>query len=344
MGSRTSRIRSLAIALAALAVVITFTGPPAHAQTQTAMDPGPSQEEMARRWAPIHYQDVDVTGHHALSGRSDYITRVDFDGDLVGRNNWENAGAPNADLSAHAYYSVVETSTHWFITYMFFHPRDWVDHPFDAEHENDAEGALLSIERDGSTYGVLRSAITVAHLDFFSYVPDGSTWTSGVEDVDGTLQFETSPHDGQLHPVTAQEAKGHGLKARPDYDIDGGDGIVYYPSTVAEVPRHANDRNVTYNLVNIAAANGLWVQRANADLFAGFGTFAGDDAENPNGDTCGDGTSQCSIDAANAPWGWDDHDDIPGRGEIATDPAKLVAEYFTIPEGLSRDYTSNLYQ
>jgi hypothetical protein len=28
---------------------------------------------LAYRWAPVHYQDVDQTGSHALGGRSDYV-------------------------------------------------------------------------------------------------------------------------------------------------------------------------------------------------------------------------------------------------------------------------------
>jgi len=297
-----------------------------------------SLAELALRWAPIHHQDVDATGSHSLGGRADYVAAVDFDGDLNGRNNWDRAGQSGTSLAAHAYYSVLETSTHWFITYVFFHPRDWTDHPFfETEHENDAEGVLLAIERDGSTYGVLRGAVTVAHSDFYSYIPAGSTWSSGRESVDGTLQTQASPHDAHPHPVTAQEAQGHGLKAYPQYTING-DGVVYYPSTVAETPSSGNDRDVRYQLIDIFAAGGLWAQRANTDLFAGLGTFAGDDS----GD-CGVGTWDCGVNSANAPWGWDDGNDLPARGELASDPAKLSAEYFTIPGGLSRAYTHNPY-
>lgn len=242
---------------------------------------------------------------------------------------------------------MVETSTHWFITYMFFHPRDWIDHPFlETEHENDSEGVLLSIERDGSTYGSLRSAVTVAHTDLFSFVPAGSGWTSGRESVDGTLQLQASPYDQYLHPVTAQETHGHGLKAWPYYNIDNngnGDGIVYYPSTVAQTPRTGNDRNVQYNLIDIFAANGLWAQRNNASLFAGWGSFAGDDDKSSGADSCGVNTYACTLNSANAPWGWDDSNDLPARGELATDPAKLVVEYFTIPGTVSRTYTVNPY-
>ncbi|GIJ43165.1 hypothetical protein Val02_00510 [Virgisporangium aliadipatigenens] len=303
-----------------------------------------SHAQLALRWAPIHYQDVDQTGGHALGGRSDYVTRVDFDGNWTGRDNWE--GAARVAAAAYApsvYYSVVETSTHWYVTYLFFHPRDWTDHPFfETEHENDAEGVLLAVERDGSTYGALRAAVTVAHSDFYSYTPAGSTWTSGRESVDGTLQLQTNPRDGLSHPVTAQEAKGHGLKAFPQYNIQG-DGLIYYPATSAEPPANADDRDVPYTLVDIFASGGLWSRRNDTALFAGWGSFAGDDDTSTGSDACGVGTYDCGTDSANAPWGWDDGNDVPGRGELATNPARLAAEYFTIPGNLSRTYTSNRY-
>lgn len=333
--TRTRRPRTMRTLIAAAATAL-LTGSLLTAPTPAAA--AVSRAELALRWAPIHYQDVDATGSHALSGQSDYITRVDFDGDLNGRNNWDRAGQAGTSLAAHAYYSVVETSTHWYITYFFFHPRDWTDHPFfETEHENDGEGTLFAIERDGSPYGVLRSAVTVAHSDFYSYTPAGSTWTSGRESIDGTLQFQASPHDAFQHPVTAQEAQGHGLKAYPQYAING-DGLIYYPSTVAETPSSSNDRDVRYKLIDIFADGGLWAQRSNPSLFASLGTFAGD-----NSGDCGVGTWSCSTNSANAPWGWDDGNDLPARGEIASDPAKLSAEYFSAPAGLARTYSYNPY-
>ena len=291
---------------------------------------------LALRWAPIHYQDVDQTGSHALGGAADYITRYDFDGDLEGRNNWQHAGNAAYPLSAHAYYSVVETSTHWFIVYLFFHPRDWSDSFFDTEHENDAEGLLITVQRDGSQYGVLKSAVTVAHKDFYSYAPSGGNWTSGNESIDGTLPMAS--FNGDLHPVTAQEAKGHGLKARGGYDIVG-DGVVYYPSlTTTEVPSGPDDRNVLYKLVDIFEPGGMWDQRFNSTLFANFGSFAGDKS-----DGCGAGTIGCDENAANTPWGWDDHDDGPARGALATDPAGVAYNYFRIPEAIDGVYTYNPY-
>lgn len=320
--------KALATALITTGVAVLALAAPASA--------APGRAELALRWAPVHHQDVDQTGDHALGGKSDYIARADFDGDLNGRNNWDNTGT--GDLTAAAYYSVTETSSHWFITYLFFHPRDWVDHPFfETEHENDGEGVLLAVEKNGTDYGVLRSAVTVAHSDFYSYLPSGSTWTGGRESNDGTLQFAASPHDAFQHPVTAQEAKGHGLKAWPQYQIDG-DGVTYYPATSGEAPSGPNDRDVKYQLIDVFAGGGLWAQRNNASLFAGLGTFAGDTTGG-----CGTGTYSCGTNSANAPWGWDDGNDVPGRGELATDPAKVSAEYWTVPGTLERSYTYNPY-
>jgi len=331
-----------AIATRTLCAAVIFLSAAA-TQSAGAVDPLSMQDPadravLALRWAPIHYQDVDQTGSHSLGGAADYITRYDYDGDLNARNNWDHAGNATYPLAAHAYFSVVETSTHWFIVYLFFHPRDWSDNFFDTEHENDSEGLLLTVERDGSPYGVLKSAVTVAHTDFFSYTPVGSDWGDGHEDIDGQLTMQS--YDGETHPVTAQQAKGHGLKAWPYYDIAGGDGIIYYPSlTTAEVPSGPNDRNVLYKLVDIFEPGGMWDQRNNSSLFASVGSFAGDSSGG-----CGSGAIGCTANAAHAPWAWDDSNDGPSAGALATDPAGLVANYFHIPEAVSRIYTFNPYR
>ena len=329
-----ARALRAALSAAVLAMMLPWSASRAQALDRAAL---------ALRWAPIHHQDVDVDGDHAVGGKADYITRVDFDGDWNARNNWENTG--KFPLRAYAYYSVVETSTHWFILYMFFHPRDWVDHDlFETEHENDAEGVLLTVHRDGSPWGALRSAVTVSHKDFYSYLPEGSPWRAGFEDLDGKLEMADLP-DGK-HPVTAQEAKGHGLKAHPGYAING-DGVSYFPSTVAEEPDGPNDRNVKYALIDIFGPDGLWHRRNDPQTFANPTALAGDDDESSGPDACGFATFECGTDSANPPWGWDDGNDLPGKGVIATDPAYLALGYFSIPASENLDffytYTFNPY-
>ena len=308
--------------------------------------------DLAYRWAPIHYQDVDTD---ELGGKADYITRVDYDTGVAGaipwrsNDNWENLNKAGADLSAHVYYSVVETSTHWFIVYAFFHPRDWwsASDPLETEHENDMEGLLAFVRKDGTDeYGELEGIVTVAHKDFYSYKPAGSPVTGGNEGIDGTLEMRM--FDGALHPVTAQEARGHGLKAYPDYKIEGNppDGVVYYPSkSIAEEPSGPNDRDVKYKLVDIFSYDGLFDRRSDGSTFStksdDWGAFDGDE-----GGTCGDGLPDCTVDSAKAPWAWDDHDDGTSmrRGYLATQPAWLVDYYFNNLGAFDRGYERNRYQ
>lgn len=288
--------------------------------------------DLARRWAPIHYKDVDATGTYAEGGKSDYLTAINYDNDWNAENNWNNLPAYANSLAAHCYYSIVESKTHWFITYAFFSPRDWTDNPLLYQldqHENDMEGVLMIVEKDGSTYGSLKGAVTVSHSDFFSYVPSGSSFVSGLESIDGTLQMRD--FNGELHPITAQDAKGHSLKAWPQHDIDG-DGIIYYPSAsgTAQIPADNYDNYVEYKLVDIFENGGLWDQRFNTELFSSpGGGFKGNDFK---------------TGGANAPWAWNDGNDaIVQGGEFATDPAKLADNYFDGVGNLSRTYVNNKY-
>lgn len=293
--------------------------------------------ELALRYAPIHHQDVHTRGAHALSGAADYLTAVDFDGDNDAGNNWDNAGDPRFALSAHAYFSVVETPSHWFITYDFFHPRDWSSTFFETEHENDSEGVLLVVARDGSRFGALRAAVTVVHSDFYSFVPATSRWASGREDVDGKLAL--APFAGELHPITAQQAETHALKAWPYYRIRQ-QGVVYYPSlTEAEVPKGPDDRHVMYRLHDMLEPGGLWARRDDRRLFSRFGAFAG----NRSGG-CGQGAIWCARDAARASWAWNDHDDRSPTGAMARDPAQLARAYFNTHEPVSGSYSFNPFR
>jgi hypothetical protein len=288
----------------------------------------PFDLSLALHHAPIHFQDTDST-----DSKMDYLTRADFDGDWRSDNNWDNA--KSFPLKAHAYYSVVETCTHWYITYGFFHPRDWDDSTFGQEHENDMEGALEIVRKDGSQFGELEGMITIFHTDFFSYKAPGSPLTDGGENIDGTLTMQS--FGGASHPRTSQQAKGHGLKAFPfTSDFTGAsnqDGIIYFPSdSIAEIPSSGNDRDVKYRLIDFFS--GPWQRQlveaslstssASRFTFSTWGSFKG----NTSGG-CGSGAKSCSTNSANPSWGWNDGDDVsPFRGVMALDPAGLTQDYF----------------
>jgi hypothetical protein len=328
-----SALSTLAMALAWW-VVLGFCANTANAESATELG---FRAQLALRHAPIHHQDVHTRGAHSLSGAADYITRVDFDGDDDAANNWDNAGDQRFPLAAHAYFSVVETTSHWFITYLFFHPRDWSSTFFETEHENDAEGVLLTVARDGSRFGSLRAAVTVVHSNFYSFLPAGSTWGAGGESVDGELSLASFA--GELHPVTAQQAETHALKAWPYYRIRR-QGVVYYPSlTESEVPAGPDDRQVMYRLEDMLGPGGLWSRRENRKLFDRFGAFAG----NRSGG-CGRSVLWCSKNAARASWGWNDHDDRSPTGAMANHPAALVRAYFGSREHVSQSYLFNPFR
>lgn len=290
-------------------------------------------EDLAYYHAPIHYQDVDNTGSHGLSGKADYITRVDFDGDLNAKNNWENIDQTQYKGDAYSYYSVVETSTHYFIIYAFFHPRDWTDNPFAYgldEHENDLEGILTVVQKNQSTYGQSIAMISVFHNDFYSFKTSDSSLTDGSENIDGNVTQRLYNESNRFE--VAAQAKGHGIKAYSALKPGGDDYVVYYPSkTISEYPSSVTDRHVDYKLINIFEAGGLWQSRFNILLFKDQKQFQKDN---------GSGT-------ANAPWNWDDSNDGSQTGlyagDIAKNPAQLVNAYFNGLGTFSTIYINNKY-
>ncbi|KZS39830.1 hypothetical protein AWE51_09285 [Aquimarina aggregata] len=287
--------------------------------------------DLAYHHAPIHYQDVDRTGSHGLNGKADFITRYDFDGDLNAKNNWNNIASNTRKGKAVGYYSIVETSTHYFIIYAFFHPRDWTDIWFlyrIDEHENDLEGILTIVEKDNSSYGKALGIVTVFHSDFYSYKAPNSGIISGNQDVDGTLTLQNDR--GVIRFKTSAEAKGHGIKAHSKQQPGGNDYVVYYPSkTISEHPSDIYDRNVKYKLINIFENDGMWDQRFNTSLFSNGKSFK---------KSYGNGT-------ANAPWNWDDRNDGGNQGLLAGGlayyPAHLIDEYFNGLGNFSKVYTYN---
>ncbi|MFC2034643.1 hypothetical protein ACFLUJ_00765 [Chloroflexota bacterium] len=279
----------------------------------------PSYRQLAEYWAPVWWQDTDEDDF-----RADFITNIDFDGDWDPLNNWDNLY--QFDTKALIYYWITETVTHWFIGYADFHPRDWSDDitaPFD-QHENDMEGCLLVIQKDGGSYGQFVLLITRAHEDFYSYTDYDSLPSSivrkGHEDIDGDVEFET------INPYIYVKAEGHGVYGDLRWEVKGfpsEDGVVYRYTGQAEQPQNGNDRNVGYDLIDISE---LWEKRHNKDIFYEFGVFRGDN----HGDN-----------KAHAPWQWDDKDD----GEVYADqffiePAYLVDYYHDGLGNFSHDYIS----
>lgn len=226
--------------------------------------------------APIHFQDTEVAGdsqdegnpvhrNHPLQRRGDFIARFDFDGDWNGLNNWANwaerpPDPPARDERARAslYYSVVETATHYFISYCSFHAQDREPRCSDGEcHENDLEGGVHMIRKgpENGGFGTLWLMMYLAHDDWFTYLtpagraagirlggkPPHETAEKAqhsnagfIYDVvwravtpDGKIIVPRDPHVPSdpdappgtvFHPTTWQEPWGHGMYGWPGPD------------------------------------------------------------------------------------------------------------------------------
>jgi hypothetical protein len=165
-------------------------------------------EKLALRHAPVLHQKIN-----SMNERGDYITRADLLGnwnDIV--HNWEFVHNKKNPLEAAGYYSVAETTTHYFILYAFYHAQDWYDgdsladkirKKFD-EHLHDMEGALAIVtKRPGNERDERVDAfITISHFHFYCYAnwmekektplfPLEDEWRDRIrgfaEDVDGNI-------------------------------------------------------------------------------------------------------------------------------------------------------------
>lgn len=288
----------------------------------------PDPAELAHHWAPIHFQDINKSSAH---GSKDFITSVDRDGIWNVTWNWQNFNS--YPLTAWVYYSVVSADSHHYITYAFYHPLDWDS----GQDNNDFEGALFIIRRNGSRWGTLEAIVTVWHTHFHAYFPTDTPLVSGCK-IETQRECWIQWEEGRVK--TSQEWGGHGVGCYPAYVKRGDDAVVYAPSrSTAGVPPRVPDGahlTVPYRLVDIHEPGGLWDQRYNPRVF--------------NPVLC---YREMVGGHGNPPWAWDDVDDggLVLRGAWTHDPALLAQYYFKLKDGsakpweyFSRHYESNPYR
>ncbi len=322
---------------------------------------------LARRFAPVFHQRLTP---QAETHRFDFITNFDFDGDWVGNNNWEHAGDPKFPMRAFVYYSVVESESHYFLTYAAFHARDWslvqpllegaldkvqqseklgkylppeLREEIEVNHENDLEGAQVIVAKTPEVRVV--GVETLAHNRFYPYKPED-------------LFF-----DGE-HPHLYVESQKHGIHKYP-YEPPRGVGMVfdsldgplrvYRYKGQAEDPEKAEDE-VGYDLLPLYST--LWMRARNltapnqtfgeiaslGDLFCqvlgNLAQRAGPLCRLPNlgvalrGDVSG-------KNRARLPWGWFSvAEPALSNGAWFLDPVRLLRLHFPDQRG-TEQYLSN---
>jgi hypothetical protein len=329
-----------------------------------------NEREIAAQFAPIFYQALGD------KPRSDYITNFDFDGDWRGDNNWEHTDDKNFPLRAYIYYSVSETQTHFFIHYAVFHPRDykggerkglilseiiragtkagkghdptggWIAEAGVA-HENDMEGALIVVAKNGNDPDRGRTVFleTFHHNDFTPFLAGGPSAT-------GPGSFRTDEQRVLLYV----QPKGHGIEAYSGDEKQTAkkDFVVYEFAGKAEDPDKQNEGSVGYELLPIQT---LW-QKAHVrakDKDATYGT-SHDYTEisinlvQPNGRVLVQKIKIGAIGAAfvgnkggtnmaRPPWAWfDKNRRSDPLGLWFFDPAQVIKRDFKLDESFSTAY------
>jgi hypothetical protein len=301
----------------------------------------PAHRRLAEHYAPVVFQE-------SKSSVLDYVTKFDYDGDWNGANNWRNAYL--YDLPGYVYYAVIESTNHYFITYSFFHPRDYTAQPFEGfapktEHENDMEGFTLTIEKDETPYGRPILLETLAHDHFYLYANSNYRRVeSGRAQLDGSIVFlEQSDPMHPKQPAIYIEPEGHGIRAagsevrQSSYSFPG---VIYrFTGRGAEVPKGNQDPDASYDLISIEET--LWARR----FEVGTAYCCSDTFAFPGGATAAMGSSfngPIGGCAAKAPWGWDQPDDNITKGDWFRDPLKAYPTQVRIA-GFEGAYVWNPY-
>ncbi len=293
-------------------------------------------EAIARRYAPVFYQDVGRTP------RADFLAAVEFDDNLVARDNRENLDA--YPLVGTVYYSVIETSTHVFAVYAVFHPVNYgllLDGTSEFM-ENSMTGLLIVADRSSPDRPPL-FVETYADGQFQQYSGDARILPRS-ENIDGVVPFED-----RTHPRVFLEAGRHGclissdtvigeFTGEPGGDFPGGDGVVYRLGGEPREPESPNDRNASYRLVS--TFDTLWKVRT-----AGEQSHLFDDAfRMETGCEYPDRFASSRKDrrGGRPPWAWDDTDDEDVRiGEWFLWPAWVVQSHVQMPQPFDLQYVSN---
>lgn len=226
-----------------------------------------SARKLAEYYSPVVYQQTN-------DKRKDFITKFNFDGNWNGNDNRENQ--KNFPLKAYVYFSVVESKSHFFLGYFFFHPEDYVKLTGPGcgfwnkigSHQNDLEGMQLVVEKDGTKFGNLLFMETLAHNFFYQLensdrVKDKRERRGVLEDIDGHIELEVN--DSGQHSKIYIECLGHGVWGYGQNGKDVGPKdkyVVYRLGPEAEEPEHQNDHDVSYELIDVFdPKEGLWAHR-----------------------------------------------------------------------------------
>lgn len=250
-------------------------------------------------WAPIIFQ-VDCSD--GLTAQQNIFTVVNYDHDWRLNNNWYNLRFYQLDRAM--YYSVVESDTHYFISYYQYYPR----HVRGGDHEHDMTGALVAVSKTSDGAGHLDMLLTYSNNKWQKW--DG---------------YQVQLEGG--HPALTISASAHEIVASGKNDrVLRTDVISVTSSTDYLMQRENNnalqgESHAGYRLIPLTQLWDHCQDIGQGRVFARWGYF----------------DSYNSVEAT-APWVWDYH-----QINWLTKPGELI-QYFKGAPVKSLNYLSNPYQ
>ena len=230
---------------------------------------------VAQKWAPHIYQTLGTTEGGSVN--VDIPTRVDFDNNYNAADNKEKARLGATRNRAAVYYSVVESGSHYFITYALYYPlrvtnTDAFDHDF--------AGAVMVVDKASDTL-VLVDGLKVQDGTDSSrtFIPNGSPVSGG----GGPREFgfdpaalEDTTHFPMFVPAGEHEACAFPVSGSPPFCTHnandfGGEGVLLTPGEIGQrfmdavevadplYPSAAPYLGMEYELVPLPST--LWVRR-----------------------------------------------------------------------------------
>lgn len=320
---------------------------------------------IAETWAPYVYQAIaETTGG---GPNADLPTTVMFDSNDKARDNKGKAVLQSTKTKATVYYSVVESKTHYFVTYAMYYPlRVTATESF----EHDFAGALLVIDKVTEKLVLVDGVKVQEGADTsLGYKPDDS-------DVDGVAQtnFDTFPAadliDGTHYPMFINA--GEEAHATCPWTIDGDvpvcphnagefpdgttNGVLMKPGDTGQTFNEATENadgllEMTYELVPLPSS--LWVRRTRVGpdlLWQQTQVYSPSGMDRPATTTGGSPIllpnklfSDDATTFGKPPFQWMKTSTETNNGQWLLDPAYLLLNRYDFGDTWSQEYCFNVF-
>lgn len=330
----------------------------------TVYDEPADYANLARRWAPVIYQEVaEPDGDGAFI---DIPTRIDFDGNRDAADNAINAAQAQPAPAANVYYHVFETPDHTYLFYLLYYP---VRDTGQARAEHDFAGAMFVIDKASDALMLVEGVKLGSTTEIpIGYKPDSSSASlrgGSVGDRSLTSFADSAMVDGTHYPMYVPSGEhaacnwatgGTGAHCQhPTEAFVGGSGVVLKPGDDAQRLDEAVDNGgqleATYRLVPLAST--FWAYRGS---YGDGGLFDNPFAYDPTGTDRPEGYAASQphqlprtlqTDAAasfgRTPFGWLPSPGSSNDGQWLLDPAYILLNRYDLGDANAIDYCYNSF-